>query len=387
MRMWSKRHTKVMDAVRVSPLLVFCLFTTITSAVHGRGSLLPDLGLSLVLLVALLWRGTRPLQVFAFVSLVSFAQWAVSLTVLPANLAVLVAFFSVVLHRGRGWAVAGTLICELGVVLAFNLHDSPSLGMFTTSTILVLTVGLTALYAKTRRNYMESLEERAERAERERDQQARIGAATERARIARELHDVVAHNVSVMVVQADGARYAIDGDPEQARLAVRNISRTGREALAEMRRLVGVLREDALAGGGAEGTGYLPQPGLGQLEELVSGAGVPAELRISGEAGDLPEGQQLIVYRIVQEALTNTLKHGGPDTRASVELAYGAAELMVRITDDGRGAAAPPAVGGHGLLGMRERVSMYGGVISAAPRTGGGFEVLARLPISTAKAA
>ncbi|GAA0953965.1 sensor histidine kinase [Nonomuraea longicatena] len=376
-----------MDAVRVSPLFAFCLLSMRDFSVHQEGSPLLDVATSLVLLVPLLWRGTRPLQVFGFLSLVSFAQWALDYVVLPANLAVLVAFYSVVLHRGRVWAVAGRLVCELGVVLAFKLYDSPSPGMFVTSTTLVLTVGLTALYTKTRRNYMESLEERAERAERERDQQARIGAATERARIARELHDVVAHNVSVMVVQADGARYAIDGDPEQARLAVQNISRTGREALAEMRRLVGVLREDALDGDGAEQTDYLPQPGLGQLEELVGGAGVPAELCVSGEAGELPEGQQLVVYRIVQEALTNTLKHGGPGTRASVELAFGPAELMVRITDDGRGAAAPPVVGGHGLLGMRERVSMYGGVVSAAPRAGGGFEVLARLPVSTAKAA
>jgi signal transduction histidine kinase len=192
---------------------------------------------------------------------------------------------------------------------------------------------------------------------------------------------VVAHNVSVMVVQADGAGYAIDSDPEQARAAVRTISKTGREALAEMRRLVGVLRQDE------SGTDYTPQPSLAQLEELVRGAGVPARLRVSGTPAELTEGEQLAVYRIVQEALTNALKHGGPGVRVRVELSYGPAELAVQVTDDGRGAAAPLATGGHGLVGMRERVMMYGGSLTAGPRPGGGFEVLARLPAPATRAA
>ncbi|MFC7589115.1 sensor histidine kinase [Nonomuraea antimicrobica] len=266
---------------------------------------------------------------------------------------------------------------ELGVFLAVVNWLDATLGMFTSGSILVVTIWVTGLYANTRRRYLEGLEERAERAERERDQQARMAAAAERARIARELHDVVAHNVSVIVVQADGAGYALDSDLEQARLAVMNISKTGRAALAEMRRLVGVLRENE-----AEGTDYTPQPGLDQLDELVRGSAVPARLRVGGVPAELPEGQQLAVYRIVQEALTNALKHGGPGVSATVEIDYTGPDLVVRVTDDGRGAAAPESPDGHGLIGMRERVGMFGGAVSAGPRRGGGFEVLARLPMT-----
>ncbi len=374
-----------MDALRVTPLALLCLLPIVphvTGAPAGPPLDVPRyLGLSVLLLLPLLWRG-RPLIAFALVSAISFGQWVAQVDVVPANLAVLVALWAVAHRCSFRWALTAVLVAELGVFLALVQWDTPTFGMFFSGSIFVVTVWLAGLYANTRRRYLESLEERAERAELERDQQARMAAAAERARIARELHDVVAHNVSVMVVQADGAGYAIDGDPEQARLAVRNISKTGREALAEMRRLVGVLRE---AEGG--GTDYTPQPGLAQLEELVRGAGVPARLRVAGTPGELPEGKQLAVYRIVQEALTNALKHGGPGVRVLVELRYSMFELVVRVTDDGRGAAAPPAPGGHGLVGMRERVLMYGGAVTAGPRAGGGFEVLAKLPVPEARAA
>ncbi|WP_260477518.1 sensor histidine kinase [Nonomuraea sp. WAC 01424] len=333
------------------------------------------IALSALLLLPLLWR-SRPLAAFAVVSLVSFGQWLAHVDPMPANLAVMVALWTVASECAFRWALAAGLVAELGIFLALVNWSVATFGMFFSGSIFVVTIWLAGLYANTRRRYLEGLEERAERAERERDQQARMAAAAERTRIARELHDVVAHNVSVMVVQADGAGFALDSDPEQARLAVRNISKTGRAALAEMRRMVGVLRESE-----DDDTDYTPQPGLGQLEELVRGAGVPTSLRIGGMPGELPEGQQLAVYRIVQEALTNALKHGGPDVRALVEIDYGGPELVVRVTDDGRGAAAPPSPDGHGLIGMRERVGMYGGAVSAGPRSGGGFEVLARLPM------
>ncbi|WP_082310031.1 histidine kinase [Nonomuraea sp. SBT364] len=385
-RAWSRRHAKLMDALRVAPLALLCLVPIVPYLTYAPEGSLPPLDapvytvLTLALLLPLLWRH-RPLTAFAVVSLVSFAQWAAQVEVVPANLSVLVALWAVVYQCAFRWALAALAVAELGVFLALEQWDTPTLGMFTTSTIFVMSLWLTGLYASTRRRYLEGLEERAERAERERDHQARMAAAAERARIARELHDVVAHNVSVMVVQADGAGYAIDGDPEQARLAVRTISKTGREALAEMRRLVGVLRQD---GGG---TDYTPQPGLAQLDELVRASGVPARLRVTGRRAELTEGKQLAVYRIVQEALTNALKHGGPGVRAQVELRYSGPELVVRVTDDGRGAAAPVETGGHGLVGMRERVTMYGGAVTAGPRAGGGFEVLARLPTAESRAA
>ncbi|GLW04995.1 hypothetical protein Misp01_01250 [Microtetraspora sp. NBRC 13810] len=230
----------------------------------------------------------------------------------------------------------------------------------------------------TARRHLEGL------AERERDQRARIGAAAERAKIARELHDVIAHDVSVIIVQADGAGYALDSDPEQARRAVQAISATGRQALAEMRRLVAVLRPDAAEPAGED---YAPQPGLAELERLTARtAGPPVEWRITGSPDGLTDGEQLAVYRIVQEALANVAKHGGPAARATVELAYGPREVALRVTDDGRGATARDGRDGEepgrGLVGVRERVAMYGGGMRAGPRAEGGFEVAVRLPVS-----
>ncbi|HEX4813958.1 MAG TPA: histidine kinase [Nonomuraea sp.] len=383
-RAWSRHHGRLASALRVAPLAALCavlavpLASTATLGGVRSTSLAGYAILSVLLLVPLFWRD-RPLTAFAVTGLVSFGQWLAGVPPLPANVAVLVGLWAVTYRCSFRWALAALLAAELGIFLALVTWDTPTFGMFFSGSVLVVAVWLAGLYAGTRRRYLEGLEERAERAERERDQQARMAAAAERARIARELHDVVAHNVSVMVVQADGAGYALDTDPEQARQAVRTISTTGRAALAEMRRLVGVLREDEHGA-----TDYTPQPGLGQLEELVRGSAVPARLRVAGVPAELPEGQQLAVYRIVQEALTNVLKHGGPGVQAVVEIEYDGPELVVRVTDDGRGAAAPRGTDGHGLIGMRERVGMYGGAVWAGPRPGGGFAVLARLPLARA---
>lgn len=239
---------------------------------------------------------------------------------------------------------------------------------------------------RTRRAYWAQLEERAARLEKERAAQSRIAVAAERARIARELHDVVAHNVSVMVVQADGAAYVLDTAPDQTRQALETISGTGRQALAEMRRLLGILR----TGEQAESGEYVPQPGVEQLSDLVDqvrGAGLPVEFRTEGEPRELPSSVELTVYRIVQEALTNTRKHGGPDVRATVRVSYRDEELELLVEDDGRGAQQEyyeegGADGlGHGLIGMRERVGMVGGSLTAGPRPGGGFRIGAVLPL------
>ncbi|MEV4161729.1 sensor histidine kinase [Nonomuraea dietziae] len=376
-RAWSQRHPKLVDSLWLAPLVGLCVMTAISYTGRAPIGLGGYLALSAALLVPLFWRGSHPRVVFAIVSLISFFQWLAAVDAFPANAAVLVALYTVATRCAFRWALAACLVSEFGIFLALVQWDTVSLSTFFGCTVFVVTIWLTGLYANTRHRYLEGLEERAERAERERDHQARMAAAAERARIARELHDVVAHNVSVIIVQADGAGYAIDSDPEQARKAVQAISRTGREALAEMRRMVGVLRED-----GPGAADYTPQPGLAQLGELVHGSGLPVDLRVTGVPQELPEGEQLAVYRLVQEALTNTLKHGGPGARALVEMEYGVHELVVRVTDDGRGAAAPRSPDGHGLLGMRERVSMYGGAVQAAPRPGGGFEVLARLPVA-----
>ncbi|MEZ0074009.1 signal transduction histidine kinase [Planotetraspora sp. GP83] len=386
LRAWSRRHSKLVDALVVSPLVLFCLLTLDvykSGPPFGRYIGIPaTLVLSAALITPLLWRRNRPREVFAVVALVCFAQWVADVTLLPADFAVMIAMYGVAARCTARWAVAAGLVAEFGLLLAVLRWDFSQLDAFPSMSVFVIAIWLAGIYANTRRRYVESLVERAERAERERDQQARIAAAAERARIARELHDVVAHNVSVMVVQADGAGFAIDSDPEQARRAVQAISTTGRQALAEMRRLVGVLRQDA-----AGGEEYAPQPGVAQLGDLVrqvSDSGLPIGFTVSGTPCALPEGEQLAIYRIVQEALTNTLKHGGPGVRAEVDVHYGRGEIVLRVADDGRGASAPWVEGGHGLVGMRERASMYGGTVEAAPRTGGGFQVVARIPVGVA---
>ncbi|MQA08541.1 MAG: sensor histidine kinase [Pseudonocardiaceae bacterium] len=243
-----------------------------------------------------------------------------------------------------------------------------------------------------RRAYHAEVEQRLRMLETERDQQARIAVAEERARIARELHDVVAHSVSVMVVQADGAGYALRAQPELAESAVKTISETGRHALVELRRLLDVLRSD----GEDPERSRSPQPGVDSLTELVDkmrAVGLPIVLEVRGSPDDLPTGVGLALYRIVQEALTNTFKHGGPGVSATVRLSRTPEEVTVEITDNGSGTPREPAggwpagglasgglAGGNGLIGMRERAAVFGGTLEAGPRTGGGWRVLASMP-------
>jgi len=240
---------------------------------------------------------------------------------------------------------------------------------------------------RNRRAYVSGLEERAASLEREREEQARRAVGAERTRIARELHDIVAHSVSVMVVQAGAARRVLHTRPEQAEVALAAVEEVGRQSLAEMRRLLGVLRRDDGPSFGLE-----PQPSVEHLDDLVRStrrAGLDVALTVEGVPRPLPAGVDLSAYRIVQEALTNTLKHAGP-AAATVRLRYGADDVQVEVSDDGRGAAADVHRngdgdgdgGGKGLMGMRERVAMCGGELSAGHRPGGGFAVRARIPLT-----
>ena len=233
-----------------------------------------------------------------------------------------------------------------------------------------------------RHAYLQEALDRATRLERERDALARLAVVEERARIARDLHDVVAHSLSVVVLQADGARHVLESDPARAGRALEVIGQTGRQATAEMRRLLGVLR--APVENAAQPTDeYTPQPGLSQLPALVDqvrGAGLPVTLTLVGDVGAVPVGAGLSAYRIVQEALTNTARHGGPGASAEVHAEARPEGLAVTVTDDGRGAAAADDGAGLGLLGMRERAAAAGGQVTAGPRTGGGFTVSAWLP-------
>jgi signal transduction histidine kinase len=225
----------------------------------------------------------------------------------------------------------------------------------------------------------DAMKARAELLERESEARAGAAIAEERARIARELHDLVAHNVSVMVVQAGAERHALADDQGATREVLSSIEDSGRQALAEARRLLGMLRR------GAEAQGLEPQPGLSQLEALVEQvrrAGLSVTTRVEGERVELPAGLDLCAYRVVQESLTNALKHAGP-AEVEVTLRYAPRALSILVTDDGRGAASPNgAGGGHGLVGMRERVALYGGRFDAGPREGQGFQVAVELPLA-----
>jgi signal transduction histidine kinase len=236
----------------------------------------------------------------------------------------------------------------------------------------VITLGVMLLV----RRVLGDRERRLALAEREREVAAREAVVAERARIARELHDAIAHNVSMMVVQAGAERRVLDEEQSSTREVLETVEEIGRGALTEMRRLVGMLRSD-------ETDPLAPQPGLDDLPQLVTQvreAGLPVELSIEGERRELPVGLELSAFRIVQEALTNALKHAG-DARATVRVRYGPDSLELEIVDDGAGAEAQAEGGGHGLVGMRERVALYGGRFEADRRAAGGFTVRALLPI------
>jgi len=313
----------------------------------------------------------------------------------PSDIAMLVLLYTVAAYRPRSASVPALLICLAGSVVAAAVwmpgsgpagqgppgHDQPAQLAFAAALLsgCVLLAWVLGDSMRYRRGYYAALEDKAARLEAERDAQAKIAAAAERARIARELHDIVAHHVSVMVVQADGAQYALRSDTGRAETALTAISATGRQALTEMRRLLGVLRT------ADERSGLAPVPGLGELRELldqVRAAGLEVAYTLTGTPRELPEGAELAAYRVVQESLTNTRKHAGLAATAAVTLRYEPGGLTVEVTDDG---VATPSSGptGHGLAGMRERIAVYGGTVEAGPLPGGGFGVTARLPCPT----
>ncbi|MGC4746296.1 sensor histidine kinase [Micromonospora sp. DT201] len=341
---------------------------------------------------ALLFRRAHPGAVTVAVAALSLVQVIAQWGPLPFDVAVLIALYSVVKYgeRLRVGVLAGA-VAAVGVVLA--AVQTPGVIFWWVSALwyalVTGAVWLVALNVRTRRLYVLSLEERATTLEREREAESRAAVAEERTRIARELHDVVAHSMAVMIVQADGARFMLDRDPAQARTAVKVVADTGRAALEEMRRLVGVLRDAGPSGGDGLAVAADPEHrrlALAELPDLLSrfaDAGLCVRSAVTGEPPTLPPGLELTVYRVVQEALTNALKHAGVDAVVEVVLAYTAEAIVVRVRDDGRGRplVSPAPSGGHGLLGMRERVTVYDGSLTAGPRPAGGWQVEVRLPL------
>ncbi|MEV4926853.1 sensor histidine kinase [Streptomyces roseoverticillatus] len=388
-----RRHPTGVDTFWALLLLGICLLAAAeehgTSAVQRAVIVGTVVALSLV--IALRRRAPIPMLFLAIAS--GLAQLAGNVQGTLADIAMLAIVYTVASGHVR-WASRAALAAGLAAPVLFLIRW-PLVGHGPGQTVIAFAF-LTAPFVlawvlgdsmRTRRAYWAQLEERAARLEKDREQQARMAVTAERARIARELHDVVAHNVSVMVVQADGAAYVLDASPEQAKQALETISGTGRQALAEMRRLLGVLRTEE---GATEGGDYVPQPDveqIGDLVEQVRGAGLPVQYEVEGAPRPLPSGVELTAYRIVQEALTNTRKHGGPEAGASVRLTYFDDGLGLLVEDDGRGAQhelyeSGGADGmGHGLIGMRERVGMVGGTLDAGPRPGGGFRISVLLPV------
>ncbi|MEV7429768.1 sensor histidine kinase [Nocardioides sp. NPDC092400] len=370
-------------------LLVLGLLAPLALAAFGGD--LAFLLLSAAAIVPLLWRRSHPVAVFWAVTAVHVLQvLAVDEPVL-GQVAWPVAVYSVARHAParHGWAALA--VSALAAVTASL--DWGGTGTDTQwSTVVANTMFLGAIAAtawalgtlgRTRQAYVDALVERSARVEREAAQQVALAGADERARIAREMHDVVAHGLSVIVVQADGARYAARTDPEVAARTLETVASTGREALTEMRRMLGLLRAEDDGGTPA----LRPQPGLADLDALVAEArtaGARVEARLPDPAAVVPDGVGLTAYRVVQEALTNVRKHAGPDVAVRIEVAVtgsaGGRAVEVLVEDDGRGAAAADDGRGLGLLGMRERVGAHGGSVEAHARTGGGFSVSARIP-------
>jgi signal transduction histidine kinase len=400
---WLRRHPVLIDgALAVSLLAIGAnVFTSFSFRASRAGEQAGLIAISLVLGTLVVLRRRYPSAAFA----IALALGLVQLTLgtrpssggtaagafqpVSADLAIIVLLYTLAAHRPRRTSLWGLAACLAGIVVAVirwpTTHgaESPQHMLVVALVLGVPTVSAWVLGDSMayRRAHNAWLEERARRAEAERDTRARIAVAAERARIAREMHDVIAHHVSVIVVQADGAAYAFDDDPARARQAIDAISRTGRQALAETRRLLGVLRD------GEETAGLVPQPRLEQVSQLLAEArlaGLPVSLTVEGKPRPLDGGRELTAYRIVQEALTNTRKHGGLGADAAVLLRYADDGLLVRVTDTGRAPGDGPGSGntGHGIAGMRERVRLYGGTLRAGPRPGGGYEVTATLPAS-----
>ena len=331
--------------------------------------------LALVVTSPLLWRRRAPLLSFACVAVGALA--AGNMLPFPCIGAALFAGYSLAAYDRRWWLSLGVVVVTGGVVAVVFPGPLPPMPAAFSPFLLLLVPWLAGNGVRLHALRADSSETRARRMERERDE-ARRRLELERTRIARELHDVVAHSVSVMVVQAGAARQVVRSKPDRAVEALLAVEESGRDAMSELRHLLGLLADH-------DETPLTPQPGLDGLAALVDrvrAAGLPVELETRGEPRRLPPGLDLTAYRVVQEALTNSLRHsGGAPTR--VTLGYDPDTLAVDVVDDG--CSEPPAPAEHGtgqgIAGMRERVAMYGGTLDAGPRAGGGYAVVARLPL------
>ena len=380
---WLRANPLVADSLLLALVLVISIVFGLSSEVAGSEREFD--ALAWVLIVALnaplAFRRRSPVWVAWSVAFFTEMYWVLDYPDNPTGPSLLIAIYGLGAHEERPrslnhfLAIFGVSLTVLVIGVISASEDLPLLAI-PVNIIVFITAWILGDNVRNRRNYLIELEEKASRIEQQRESEARRAVSEERNRIARELHDVVAHSMSVMVVQAGAARRVLQTNPGQAAEAMTAIEETGRESLHEMRRVLGVLRSDNTE---AE---LAPAPGLDDFDRLIrqcEEAGLPVELEVAGDVRKLAPGLELSAYRIIQESLTNSLKHAG-QARATVNLDYRPDALVVAVTDDGHGASAPRGTG-QGLVGMRERVEAYGGELVAGPRGGGGFRVRATFPL------
>ena len=373
------RHPLVMDVTAAAAVAAG------TGLIDAFGSHQGAVGWDLLLAAPLVFRRRWPACAAALIAAVCLAQWLANVLA-TGDLAFLVALYSLGAYERRRWILASAVVvAEVGVVMALarwgSAADHPLEGLLFTGTVTAAWVA--GIYVRMRRAYLVSALQRAETAERERDSRAQVAVAAERARMAREMHDVIAHSLSVMITLNDAAA-AVESSA-QARDTITQASDVGRQALAEMHRMLGVLRN-------GEPAELVPSPGADQLADLVSmvrSAGLSVELAVTGDLRSMPATAQLALYRIVQESLTNVLKHGRNVRHVAVRVTRQGPCVELQVDDDGMPTAQVPGSAslvsgrvGHGVSGMAERAGLFGGHADAGPRDGAGWRVTARLDLS-----
>ena len=376
-RAWQPRLAQIADVAVAAAVLLLSLLPLLSA--DDCGCQVPGWAYGVVVAqsLALVWRRRWPFPVALVCGLTSMAYGVADLPDPPVSYAALVGLYSAAAYASPRLAYAAGAIAASGIAATLWLDATDAdLQDVAVNYLVFATAWLLGDNTRTRRERAARLEEQVSQAQRDRELEARRAVIEERNRIAREMHDVVAHHVSLMVVQAEAGPLVVERDPAAAARAFDAIGATGRQAMSEMRQLLGVLRD-------GESADRTPQPGADQLPALIEqvrAAGLPVDLDVGGDVRPLPPAVDLSLYRLVQEALTNVSRHAGPAC-ARVQIHYDRDEVRVRVDDDGAGDTAPTRSGRHGLVAMRERVTLVGGTLSVGASPGGGWAVAARLPL------
>jgi signal transduction histidine kinase len=365
---WLHRHPVAVDLALVAVLL----FTSVATALHTHHDQAAALSLGIAGTLPLLVRRRYPIAVTLFVAAVALAMIGLEIWVLPLQLGVALYTLGSTRTAKRDVAIGVAIIAAVAV--AVLAAGGIEFGAAAARVVFLAAALLLGQSIGSRRAYIREIEDKAARLEREQETDRRRAAAEEQARIARELHDVIAHALSVIVVQATAAADAFERDPDEAQAPIEAVERTARSALADLRRVLGVLHGEA---------DYEPQPGLARIDELVESirtTGLHVSLEIEGTPRRLPAALDLSAYRIIQEALTNSLRHADASA-VDVQISYGET-LHLEVHDDGHGATNGGG-GGNGLIGMRERATLLGGALTAGPAANGGYSVSATFPLES----